>query len=99
MELKKVLIFTGKFPSFGNDTDGGSILIYSLIQALKNNCILDVIFTRTPCLEFKTMEGIRRISFETYQHHLEDKFMRRLANKEQLYWRQNRLRRVCGIDG
>ena len=23
MELKKVLLFTGKFPSFGDDTDGG----------------------------------------------------------------------------
>ena len=57
MELKKVLLFTGKFPSFGDDTDGGSILIYSLIQALKNNCILDVIFTRTPRKGFEVIEG------------------------------------------
>ena len=87
MELKKVLLFTGKFPSFGDDTDGGSILIYSLIQALKNNCILDVIFTRTPRKGFEVIEGVRKVSFETYEHHLSDKFTRRLANKEQLFSR------------
>ena len=87
MELKKVLLFTGKFPSFGDDTDGGSILIYSLIQALKNNCILDVIFTRTPRKEFEVIEGVRKVSFETYEHHLSDKFTRRLVNKEQLFSR------------
>lgn len=87
MELKKVLLFTGKFPSFGDDTDGGSILIYSLIQALKNNCILDVIFTRTPRKGFEVIEGVRKVSFETYEHHLSDKFARRLANKEQLFSR------------
>lgn len=87
MELKKVLLFTGKFPSFGDDTDGGSILIFSLIQALKNNCILDVIFTRTPRKEFEAIEGIRKVSFETYEHHLSDKFARRLVNKEQLFSR------------
>lgn len=87
MELKKVLLFTGKFPSFGDDTDGGSILIYSLIQALKNNCILDVIFTRTPRKGFEVIEGVRKASFETYEHHLNDKFARRLANKEQLFSR------------
>ena len=87
MELKKVLLFTGKFPSFGDDTDGGSILIYSLIQALKNNCILDVIFTRTPRKGFEVIEGVRKVSFETYDHHLSDKFARRLANKEQLFSR------------
>ena len=53
MEMKKVLIFTGKFPSFGEDTDGGSILIYSLIELLKDNCVLDIIlnyllFMRVP---------------------------------------------------
>ena len=87
MELKKVLLFTGKFPSFGDDTDGGSVLIYSLIQALKNNCILDVIFTRTPRKGFEVIEGVRKVSFETYEHHLSDKFARRLANKEQLFSR------------
>ena len=87
MELKKVLLFTGKFPSFGDDTDGGSILIYSLIQALKYNCILDVIFTRTPRKGFEVIEGVRKVSFETYEHHLSDKFARRLANKEQLFSR------------
>lgn len=87
MELKKVLLFTGKFPSFGDDTDGGSILIYSLIQALKYNCILDVIFTRTPRKGFEVIEGVRKVSFETYERHLSDKFARRLANKEQLFSR------------
>ena len=87
MELKKVLLFTGIFPRFGDDTDGGSILIYSLIQALKNNCILDVIFTRTPRKEFEVIEGVRKVSFETYEHHLSDKFTRRLGNKEQLFSR------------
>ena len=87
MELKKVLLFTGKFPSFGDDTDGGSILIYSLIEALKNNCILDVIFTRTKQKAFEKIEGVRMVSFETYKHHLENKFQRRLANKNQIFAR------------
>ena len=84
MELKKVLLFTGKFPSFGNDTDGGSILIHSLISALKHLCVLDVIFTRTPCEAFFHIEGVRNVSFETYEKHSKNKFERRLTNKKQL---------------
>jgi len=90
MEIKKVLIFTGKFPSYGDDTDGGSILISSLISALCDSCILDVVFTRTKRAEFESIAGVRRVSFETYKHHPEDKFLRRLTNKAQLLSRIKR---------
>lgn len=87
MEMKKVLIFIGKFPSFGEDTDGGSILIYSLIELLKDNCVLDIIFTRTPRQEFIKIDGVRNVSYETYEKRLDNKFERRLQNETQLFGR------------
>ena len=87
MEMKKVLIYTGKFPSFGDDTDGGSILIHSLIETLNGNCVLDIIFTRTPQQEFMQVDGVRNVSYETYENRPKNKFQRRLQNKEQLFRR------------
>ncbi len=84
MEMKKVLLFTGKLPCFGEDTDGGSLMVHTLIDALKDKCILDVIFTRTPRLELEHIEGVRRVKFEPYQHHPVNKFERRLINRDQL---------------
>ena len=84
MGMKKVLLFTGKFPSITEDRDGGSMLVNSIINALSGKCELDIIFTRTPREEIKNIPGINEISFETYKYHLEDKFKRRLANKKQL---------------
>ena len=43
---KKVLLYLGKFPEFGFDVDGGSILARQLIDSLKIRCKLDIVFIR-----------------------------------------------------
>lgn len=85
MEMKKVLLFAGKFPRFGEDADGGSMMVYSIIEAIKNKCLLDVVFTRTFNNEFSHIDGVNSIQFETYNYRNDDKFLRRLGNREQLY--------------
>ncbi|MGM9880890.1 MAG: non-hydrolyzing UDP-N-acetylglucosamine 2-epimerase [Bacilli bacterium] len=84
MERKRILIFTGKFPASGSDTDGGSILIYSLINSLKNSCDLDVLFTRKFNPTFEKISGVNNVFFETYRYHLKNKFERRIKNQEQI---------------
>lgn len=85
MDVKKVLLFTGKFPSSGKDIDGGSIMIGSLINALKNKVVLDVVFTRTFNTLYAQIEGVNNIWFETYKNRIENKFLRRLINENQLF--------------
>lgn len=87
MAKKRILIFTGKFLASGKDTDGGSILIYSLITALKDKCDLDVLFTRTFNPLFESIDGVKNVYFQTYLHHPENKFYRRLVNKDQIFAR------------
>lgn len=79
---EKVLIITGKFPDVTSDTDGGSIMVSHLIDALSNECLLDVAFTRTYNDNFKTIEGVRKSIFHTNQTRNDNKFLRRLANVE-----------------
>lgn len=84
MGVKNVLLFTGKFPSFGNDLDGGSLTVNGIINALRGHCRLDIAFTRTPTNEFTSLDGVDDIHFETYRFCSADKFERRLKNKAQL---------------
>lgn len=79
---EKVLLITGKFPDVTSDIDGGSIMVSHLIDALHDNCILDVVFTRTYNASFKTIEGVRNTFFHTNKTRNENKFLRRLANLE-----------------
>lgn len=37
---KNILVYLGKFPGYGFDIDGGSILARQLVDTLKNNCNL-----------------------------------------------------------
>lgn len=84
MDVKKILLFTGKFPNYGNDLDGGSVTVNSLINVLSGNCRLDITFTRTPITEFSSLCDVSKIHFETYRFRFADKFERRLKNKPQL---------------
>ena len=43
---KNILLYLGKFPGYGFDIDGGSILARQLIDTLKVNCNLDLVFIR-----------------------------------------------------
>ena len=43
---KNVLLYLGKFPGYGFDVDGGSILARQLINSLKVRCNLTVCFIR-----------------------------------------------------
>lgn len=84
MEMKRILLFTGKLPCFGDDTDGGSLMVNTLIETLKSKCVLDVIFTRSPRSELEKIEGVRNVLFEPCRYHHADKFERRMINKDQL---------------
>ncbi len=77
---EKVLLITGKFPDVTSDIDGGSIMVSHLIDALHDNCILDVVFTRSYNASFKAIKGIRNTFFHTNITKNENKFLRRLAN-------------------
>lgn len=79
---EKVLLITGKFPDVTSDIDGGSIMVSHLIDALHDNCILDVLFTRTYNASFRKINGVRNIFFHTNKTRNDNKFFRRLANVE-----------------
>lgn len=77
--IKKILLYLGKFPGYGFDIDGGSILARQLINTLKKICVLDVVFIRK---NFETFvdSDVRKISYVTYKNADENKFSRRLKN-------------------
>lgn len=78
---KKVLLYLGKFPAYGFDVDGGSILAKQLIDTLKNNCILDVVFIRKNHETYVDKE-VNSIRYVEYVDAFNNKFNRRLKNLE-----------------
>ena len=80
--VENILLITGKFPDVTSDTDGGSIMVSHLIEALREKCNLDVLFTRTYNTNFKNIEGVRKVTFHTNKVRNNNKFLRRLANIE-----------------
>ena len=76
---KRVLLYLGKFPGFGFDVDGGSILARQLIDTLKERCILDVVFIRKNDELFNDPE-IHNIKYVKYKDARNNKFVRRLKN-------------------
>lgn len=76
---KKILLYLGKFPGYGFDIDGGSILAGQLINTLKKICALDVVFIRKNFETFMDSD-VRKISYVTYKSANENKFSRRLKN-------------------
>lgn len=78
--IENILLITGKFPDVTSDTDGGSIMVSHLIEALSGKCNLDVLFTRTYNTNFKNIEGVRKVIFHTNRIRNNNKFLRRLAN-------------------
>lgn len=80
--VENVLLITGKFPDVTSDTDGGSIMVSHLIEALSKECYLDVLFTRTYNAKFKNIKGVRKVTFHTNIIRNNNKFLRRLANAD-----------------
>lgn len=76
---KKVLLYLGKFPGYGFDVDGGSILARQLIDSLKHNCNLTVVFIRKRG-ETYTDPFVNEIRYEEYKNPFGNKFERRLQN-------------------
>ena len=76
---KKVLLYLGKFPGYGFDVDGGSILARQLIDSLKHNCNLTVVFIRKKG-ETYTDPYVNEIRYEEYKNPFGNKFVRRLQN-------------------
>ena len=78
---KKVLLYLGKFPGYGFDVDGGSIMARQLIDILKVNTILDVVFIRKNRETFED-SLVHNIRYVEYIDAFNNKFIRRLKNLE-----------------
>ena len=78
---QKILLYLGKFPGYGSDIDGGSILAKQLIDTLKNCCELDVVFIRKNN-EVLHDDAVNSIRYVQYKDAHENKFTRRLKNLE-----------------
>lgn len=76
---KKILLYLGKFPGYGNDIDGGSILAKQLIDTLKIRCNLDIAFIRKN-KEIYYDEFVKNIYYYDYKDAQNNKFIRRLEN-------------------
>lgn len=76
---KNILLYLGKFPGYGFDVDGGSILARQLIDTLKMRCNLDVVFIRKNHEEFKD-NYVHKIRYIEYKDAFNNKFIRRLEN-------------------
>lgn len=81
MIKKKVLLYLGKFPGYGVDIDGGSILARQLIDSLKTRCELDVVFIRKHHETFADDE-VNSVAYVEYLDADNNKFIRRLENLE-----------------
>jgi len=77
--MKKVLLYLGKFPGYGFDIDGGSILARTLIDTLKKACTLDVVFIRKMG-EIYEDPFVNSIKYVEYKDAFDNKFRRRLKN-------------------
>ena len=78
-QKKRVLLYLGKFPAYGFDVDGGSILAKQLIDTLKDKCCLDVVFIRKNKEEFSDKD-VNSIGYVEYKDAFNNKFIRRMKN-------------------
>lgn len=76
---KRILLYLGKFPGYGFDVDGGSVLASQLINTLKKQAILDVVFIRKN-KEILIDPEINSIRYVEYIDAFNNKFVRRLKN-------------------
>ena len=81
---KNVLLYLGKFPGYGFDIDGGSILARQLINSLKVRCNLTVCFIRKNEETFFD-DDVCEVKYVTYKDPWNNKFVRRLENLDTNY--------------
>lgn len=82
--VKNVLLYLGKFPGYGFDIDGGSILARQLINSLKVRCNLTVCFIRKNLETFQDSE-VCDVRYVKYIDPWNDKFVRRMKNLDTNY--------------
>lgn len=76
---KNILLYLGKFPGYGFDVDGGSILARQLIDTLKVRCNLTVAFIRKNKETFSDPK-VKLVRYVEYKNPFGNKFPRRLQN-------------------
>ncbi len=81
---KSILLYLGKFPGFGFDIDGGSILAKQLIDSLKIRSNLTVCFIRKNNETFFDNE-VCEVRYVEYKDPWNNKFIRRLENLDTNY--------------
>jgi len=77
--MEKVLIITGKL--YADPTGGGGTMVKELVDLLKNRCLLDLCFLRTPNGDL-IIEGVHHLWFYPIKQRISNKFERRILNKE-----------------
>ena len=75
LPLKNVLLYLGKFPGYGFDVDGGSILARQLIDILKIRCNLTVVFIRKKGETYADSQ-VKDIRYVEYKNPFGNKFLR-----------------------
>lgn len=78
-QKQKILLYLGKFPGYGSDIDGGSIMARQLIDTLKAKSNLDVAFIRKNGETFSD-EMVQNVFYYEYKDAFNNKFIRRLEN-------------------
>lgn len=81
---KSVLLYLGKFPGYGFDIDGGSILARQLINSLKVRCNLTVCFIRKNMEIFQDSD-VCEVRYVEYLDPWNNKFVRRMKNLDTNY--------------
>lgn len=75
----KALLYLGKFPGYGFDVDGGSVLAHQLIDLLKYRYDLDVVFIRKQDDTFEDAH-VNSVRYVKYKDAWNNKFSRRMVN-------------------
>lgn len=84
MFKKNILLVTSKHPESRLESDGGKSTIRSVINSLKGNYNLDILFIREFNENESRIEGVRKVLFEKAKFNSDNKFERRIINREQI---------------
>lgn len=80
MPKKRVLLVTSKYPYSKTESDGGLSTVASVIESIKNEYELDILFIRKFSAEESNIEGVKKIYFEEIEKKSTDKYERRIYN-------------------
>lgn len=84
MAKKRVLLVTSKYPYSKKEADGGMTTAASVIESLKIDYNLDILFVRRFSKDESNIDGVRAIYFEEIKNKSQNKYERRIFNYKQV---------------